>query len=311
MNPDGSPDINEMTEAAKAATGFLAEIRQWAALTPEDAEDRLQSRRTKRFLRDIKLIQKNARELGLDNELIDEMIADSAKRHQFQFNYERSIVFAAPLTSNYDNARNMDPEWVDNHRDHAKKAYDEETQRMWGQILAGEINAPGSYSKKAMSILGDMEQNDAAIFKKLCGRCIGGTLGNGNSEDPIPIFTENGDRFALTEDEKSSLNSAGLTNFGTHGISRQNTIPAKNGVVIAISGVDLYVQGDQGSSVSFPIHVFTKYGIELSKLCNLGSENGFKEYLAEKLLTEGLTVGKISKWIDKNNFTYETVWNWN
>ena len=45
-------------------------------------------------------------------------------------------------------------------------------QLRFGRILAGEIKKPESYSIKTVKILGELNQNDAILFKKLCSACV-------------------------------------------------------------------------------------------------------------------------------------------
>ena len=67
----------------------------------------------------------------------------------------------------------LDPEWVDKFEEHAGAKYDEDAQRLWARLLTGELNKPGSYSRKSMRILDDMEREDAEAFASLCARCAG------------------------------------------------------------------------------------------------------------------------------------------
>ena len=48
----------------------------------------------------------------------------------------------------------------------------EEMQHRFGRVLAGEIEKPGSYSIKAVKLLGELDQNTAALFKRFCSACV-------------------------------------------------------------------------------------------------------------------------------------------
>ena len=56
-------------------------------------------------------------------------------------------------------------------------------QLRFGRILAGEIRNPGSYSILTLKTLGELDQNIATLFKKLCSACV--VLGIQNNEHII------------------------------------------------------------------------------------------------------------------------------
>ena len=53
---------------------------------------------------------------------------------------------------------------------------DSQMQEIWARILAGEVNQPGSFSRRTLSILSDLDKSEAEVFAKLCGFCwkVGG-----------------------------------------------------------------------------------------------------------------------------------------
>lgn len=55
----------------------------------------------------------------------------------------------------------------------------EEMQRLFGRILAGEIRKPGTYSIRTLKILGEVEQEVAILFKKLCSLSVAIPPGSG------------------------------------------------------------------------------------------------------------------------------------
>ena len=75
----------------------------------------------------------------------------------------------------------IDDDWLNNLENEARSKSTEDMQRHFGRILAGEIRQPGSYSIKAVKLLGELNQDTAALFKKLCSMCIA-------FEDPVDRF---------------------------------------------------------------------------------------------------------------------------
>ena len=77
----------------------------------------------------------------------------------------------------------IDDNWLNSFETEARQKSTEEMQLRFGRILAGEIGQPGSYSIKAVKLLGELDQNTAVLFKKFCSACvIVGVLGIPNSE---------------------------------------------------------------------------------------------------------------------------------
>lgn len=82
-----------------------------------------------------------------------------------------------PASSTNQHANNgeektINDDWLNTFEEEARQKSTEEMQLLFGRILAGEIRKPGSYSIRAVKILGELDQNTAALFKKLCSICV-------------------------------------------------------------------------------------------------------------------------------------------
>lgn len=62
----------------------------------------------------------------------------------------------------------VDPDWAARFFDYAKDISDEEAQIVWAKILAGEIIKPGSFFKRTLSILRNIETFEAKWFADVC-----------------------------------------------------------------------------------------------------------------------------------------------
>ena len=63
----------------------------------------------------------------------------------------------------------MEDDWIANFFDKCRIVSDSDMQTLWGRVLAGEANAPGTYSKRTVNLLSDFDKSDAELFTKLCG----------------------------------------------------------------------------------------------------------------------------------------------
>ena len=95
--------------------------------------------------------------------------------------------------------KTIDDVWLNIFEREARPQSTEEGQLLFGRILAGEIRNPGSYLFPTLKTLGELDQNTAALFKKLCSACV--VLGIQNNEHIIdarvPSLGENAGSNAL------------------------------------------------------------------------------------------------------------------
>ena len=101
-----------------------------------------------------------------------------------QYNLENILGFATDILKKkkYDNSANqqtdcqteksIDDDWFNIFEKEASQKSSEDMQRRFGRILAGEIQKSGSYSIKAIKVLGELSENAAILFKRLCSTCV-------------------------------------------------------------------------------------------------------------------------------------------
>ena len=86
-------------------------------------------------------------------------------------------------SENSSEEKTIDDVWINIFEREARPQSTEEGQLLFGRILAGEIRNPGSYSFPTLKTLGELDQNTAVLFKKLCSACV--VLGIQNNEHVI------------------------------------------------------------------------------------------------------------------------------
>ena len=165
-------------------------------------------------------------------------------------------------------------------------------QAVWGAILAGEINQPGSISKKSLSILADLEKEDLEAFERLCARCIGGTAGNGVTYDPIPLLIGPQEPFVMDPDDMDRLGSAGIIDFdlGTGSVTNR-LYDCSNGLFVQVGETTYALRGDSNRKLPIPYRPLTKHGRELAKFCTLGNADGYADALVAHWMKMGFEVG--------------------
>ncbi len=69
-------------------------------------------------------------------------------------------------------AQEIDDDWLNQFEKEASQRSTEDMQRLFGRILAGEIQRPSSFSIKTVKIMGELDAATANLFKKFCSACI-------------------------------------------------------------------------------------------------------------------------------------------
>ena len=85
-----------------------------------------------------------------------------------QVNIEKIVDHAAENISHECSSENVDKDWIRRFFSYADDISDIEFQKLWGQILAGEVTKPGSYSLGLLEVLRKIDKKDAEKFQKLC-----------------------------------------------------------------------------------------------------------------------------------------------
>ena len=88
---------------------------------------------------------------------------------QRQKNMENITDKALPQLNENAKPDSVDNDWIVNFFDKCRIVSDDEMQGLWSRVLAGEAKAPGTYSKRTVNSLSDLDKTEAALFTKLCG----------------------------------------------------------------------------------------------------------------------------------------------
>lgn len=85
-----------------------------------------------------------------------------------EINQSKAIIYAEnQLRSEIQDpsAEKIDSDWLYAWRDHAGKTSNENIQKLWGSVLAGEVQSPGAYSLRTLEFLKGLSQQEAEIIK--------------------------------------------------------------------------------------------------------------------------------------------------
>ncbi len=88
--------------------------------------------------------------------------------------------YDSSITQNIQGAseKTIEDEWLSAFENEACQKSSQEMQKRFARILAGEIKKPGSFSIRAIKLLGQIDSETASIFRTFCSGCI-------SFDDPI------------------------------------------------------------------------------------------------------------------------------
>ncbi|MCA0311930.1 MAG: DUF2806 domain-containing protein [Proteobacteria bacterium] len=193
-----------------------------------------------------------------------------------QKNMEEITRKSIPHLEEQANPENMGDDWVTNFFDKSRIISDEEMQAIWASVLAGEANAPGTFSRRTVNLLSDLDKRDAELFQNLCR--FGWVIGNFTPlifDSQAPIYNNLGINF----NSLSHLDSLGLIQFNSISGFRRQRLP-KN-FVVAYCGQPLPLEMKNGQENNLPIGqiLLSQAGQELAQVVQIPGVDGFYDYV--------------------------------
>jgi Protein of unknown function (DUF2806) len=118
----------------------------------------------------------------LQGRAMHRFVEEEAKR---QSNIEEITQQAIPLLEDKAEPQKVTDDWITNFFDKCRIIADGDMQKLWSKVLAGEANAPGTFVKRTINLLADLDKDDAELFTQLCG--FGWVTG-----DTVPMVFDTG-----------------------------------------------------------------------------------------------------------------------
>ena len=274
MPPDTSNplvDLGELTKPANTliekisnAVGILYEPRQIRRIAEAKADAALTEAESKIEITDL---HRRAARRWIEEEA------------QNQERMEEITDKSFPKLNENAKPESIENDWLINFFDKCRIVADNDMQELWSRILAGEANAPGTYSKRTVNFLSDLDKSEAELFTKLCG--FGWMIG---SIVPLvfdvhaAIYNNDGINFNTL----SHLDSIGLIQFdGLAGFVRQR-LPKNFIVTYYARPLALEIPPGSDNNLEIGKVRLTRIGQELAPICGSKPVEGFWEYVKDQ-----------------------------
>ena len=212
----------------------------------------------------------------LHRRAVHRWIEEEAQR---QKNMEDITAKALPQLDENATPDSVENDWIVNFFDKSRIVSDNEMQELWSRVLAGEANTPGTYSKRTVNFLSDLDKADADLFTKLCG--FGWMVGN-----VVPLVfdfqAEIYNNHGIDFNGLSHLESIGLIQFNSIGDLVRRNLPKKFVVLYYGKPLALEMPKDASSNLGIGKVRLTKIGQELAPICGSRPVEGFRDYVVDQ-----------------------------
>lgn len=222
---------------------------------------------------------------------IDEIHRRAAERFvdeetRKQVNMERIVDRAIQDVLPNAPTEDVEEDWIASFFDKCRSFSDDEMQDLWSRILSDEANSPGSFSRKTVNLVADLDKPSAELFRRVCsfGWQFGELLSPLVYDFSEPLYT----RFRLTLFSLGQLESIGLIRIG--GASGFQLYNQPKEIVCAYQGrqVLLRWQNDTDNTIEIGKVLMTPSGTELSRIVQPIPIDGFFEFVYDRWASESL-----------------------
>ena len=267
--------IDTLIHKISDATGVLYEPRRIRRKAEAESDAAIISAKAEAAA-DIIKTESKIEITDLNRRAAHRWIQEEAKRQEI---IEDIIAQAVPNVNEKAKPDDMEDDWIANFFDKCRIVSDKDMQRLWSRVLASEANTPGTYSKRTVNFISELDKSEAELFTKLCG--FGWRIGN---VTPL-VFDEQAEiynRHGINFDTLNHLETIGLVQYeGLTGFVKSGSIKR---FVVLYYGKPLLLEmpGNANNTLKIGKILLTKIGQELAPICGSKPVDGFYEYVKDQ-----------------------------
>lgn len=169
--------------------------------------------------------------------------------------------------------------WITRFFDSVADVSDEDLQKLWGKVLAGEIKQPKLYSLRTLETLKNLSKYEAELFQKIVPYIV-----NTSGNLFLPSDTEILQKYNILYGEIMRLDECGLINSGGL-ISLNPTISDTKHIALHNNSKIAFIQGlnTNEEKISIGEYGLTRAGKELFSIMDETSNDEYFNDLVEKI----------------------------
>lgn len=212
-----------------------------------------------------------------------------------EINASKAIIFAEDQLSvdeQVSSGRSVDDDWLFAWREHAGKVSNEDLQRLWGSVLAGEIKSPGKYSIRTLEFLRMLSKEEAEKISQLAKYVIAG----GIVRDQEEYLNSNGLSFGVLLDMQdlgliSGVEAQGLTNT-YKSASKDRFVRA----IVSHRKALIVEHVDASKNLEVQIYLLTAVGKQVLELGSFEPDTEYLRLIGLGFVKQGFTV-RLADWM--------------
>ncbi len=164
----------------------------------------------------------------------------------------------------------VNKDWLSNFFQYAEDINEEEMQKAWGRILAGEIKSPGAFSLRTLDKLSKISMKEAVLFEKL-GELI---IYTSTTNEKIPIIYNKIPllaKYGVSFEDLLVLEDCGLVRIdGSLNVNYEN-----EGKIKISSSNQILILETKHKNFSLGIFAITESGKQILKIINKKSNDNY------------------------------------
>lgn len=210
----------------------------------------------------------------------------SSREMRRQKNIESIVSKAASQLPDSVSTESVEEDWIMEFFNHCQDVGNEEMQKLWAQLLAGEVTEPGSYSLRTLQLVRTLRSSDALLFKRLCSY-----LWRPAGESNWMHFTTKETRDLLAQRDLHYFNLRHLQSLGLVSIDLSLPIESGHAKSAEYFGKRHRLTNPAGGrEKNLGVYVLTDVGDELRPLCDAEADEEYRQALIRSWTRFGLEV---------------------
>jgi hypothetical protein len=215
---------------------------------------------------------------------LNRLVHEEGKKQE---NIEKIAYNAATQIGLDSKPEDIDEDWISHFFEKCRTVSGDEMQSLWSNLLAGEANKPGSFSKRTVDLVSSLDKADAHLFTQLCGFSIaGGDLFPIVFEHSAEIYKKHGINFSTL----NHLDAIGLIRFDN--ISEFVLQQLPQNIVLSFFGltVQFKFKLENKNDLNIGHVMLTKTGQQLAQICGPKVDIEILKFLEEEYMKKGFEI---------------------
>ena len=186
--------------------------------------------------------------------------------------------------------RKVDDDWLFRWRDAASTVSSEELQTLWGQVLAGEIKSPGSFSLRTLEFLKNLSHKEALQIAKVSPFVISNVIFRGNNQ----LLESEG----ITVSFLLNLQNLGVVSGVGAGLKQKFHSLATEKfeqALVSYNRVLIVTHEDASKKISLEIYTLTLLGEQILELGSFKPHEVYLRSVGQTICRQGFKV-HIARW---------------